>query len=63
MDVSEVRCVCLLAVDIWSSLNGTIKSLVFLPNTDRSIKSEIGVQSISDLMESPLLLFSSVPLW
>ena len=57
----EVRCVSLLAVDIWSSLNGTMQTLVFLPNTDHSIKSEIGAPSILDLMEPPLRFCSSVP--
>ena len=51
------RGVRLLAVDIWSSLNGSMQSLVFLPHTDHSIKSEIGASLISDLMEPPLLLF------
>ena len=55
------RGVRLIAVDIWSSLNGTMKSLVFLPNTDHSIKPEIDAPSISGLMEPPLLFCSFVP--
>ena len=47
-------------------MDSAMKSTSFLPNTNRSIKSEIGsfrsvrvnVPSISDLMESPLLFFS-----
>ena len=52
----EIRCVSLLAVDIWSSLKGTMPSLAILPNSllrrskaygyegraDHFIKSEIG---------------------
>ena len=64
----EIRCVSLLAVDILSSLKGTMPSLALLPNKDHFIKSEIGsfrsvrvnASSISDLMEHSLLFLSSM---
>ena len=44
--------------------NGAVNFLVFLPNTDRSLKAEVGASPISGLRESPLLgADTSVPPW